>query len=223
MQLLNSVFALTLLAAGFLQVSALAPRSVLNGPCTGAGGAPGVCISKSSCSGGGGVSIVGACPGTPDDIRCCVKTACGSGGNCRWTSQCSGTTATGLCPGPANFKCCEAKGSGGTLPGLNSVQTGHARTIISRAKANFASSLQKRACEVAIATAMQESSIRVLANPSVPASYNYPHDGSGSDHDSVGIFQQRASWGTVKDRMNPVCILHSPFGLIANECAVHKR
>jgi len=28
----------------------------------------------------------------------------------------------------------------------------------------------------------------------VPASLNYPHDGTGSDHDSIGIFQQRASY-----------------------------
>jgi len=28
----------------------------------------------------------------------------------------------------------------------------------------------------------------------VPASLNYPHDGTGSDHDSIGIFQQRVSY-----------------------------
>jgi hypothetical protein len=65
--------------------------------------------------------------------------------------------------------------------------------------------MPKRACLVAIATAMQESTIRILANTKVPESYNYPHDGEGSDHDSVGIFQQRPGWGTVKDRMDAVC------------------
>ncbi len=35
-----------------------------------------------------------------------TKTSCGSGGNCRWTDQCSGTTKSGLCPGPDGFKCC---------------------------------------------------------------------------------------------------------------------
>jgi len=63
--------------------------------------------------------------------------------------------------------------------------------------------LPKRACIVAIATAQQESGIRVLANTGIPASYNYPHDGEGHDHDSVGIFQQRPGWGTVQDRMDP--------------------
>ncbi|WP_067783810.1 peptidoglycan DD-metalloendopeptidase family protein [Actinomyces vulturis] len=33
-------------------------------------------------------------------------------------------------------------------------------------------------------------------------SMDYPHDGVGSDWDSVGIFQQRNSWGSVEDRMD---------------------
>lgn len=203
MQLLNSVFLISLLSTGL--VSALAPRSSVDGPCTGAGGAPGVCISTSSCSSGGGSYISNACPGTADNIKCCVKSSCGSGGSCKWTSQCSGTTQSGLCPGPANFKCCTAGGSsGGTLPGLTSVQTRNARAIIARAKADFGSSQQKRACYIAITTAFQESGIRILANSNYPDSLNYPHDGTGSDHDSVGIFQQRASWGSTKDRMNAV-------------------
>lgn len=208
MQLLNVLF-YSLISTPV--VTALSPRAAVDGPCTGAGGAPGVCISTSSCTSGGGSYISNACPGTANDIKCCVKTSCASGGNCRWTSQCSGTTQSGLCPGPSNFKCCTGSSSGGgNLPGLNSVQTGHARTIIARAKADFASSQQKRACYVAITTAFQESSIRILANSKVPASLNYPHDGVGSDHDSVGIFQQRPSWGSIKERMEAVGY-HHPF------------
>jgi len=63
-----------------------------------------------------------------------------------------------------------------------------------------------KACQVAVVTAKQESNILVLANKGIPESYNYPHDGEGKDHDSVGIFQQRAGWGTVKDRMDPVSL-----------------
>ena len=37
-----------------------------------------------------------------------------------------------------------------------------------------------------------QSSLRILANSKVPASLKYAHDGIGSDHDSIGIFQQRA-------------------------------
>lgn len=33
----------------------------------------------------------------------------------------------------------------------------------------------------------------MLSNNAVPASLKYHHDGIGSDHDSIGIFQQRAS------------------------------
>lgn len=95
-------------------VDALAERSVVNGACTGSGGALGVCISTSSCTSGGGKYISNACPGTPDNIKCCTKTSCGSGGNCRFTSSCSGHTLTGLCPGPDNFKCCvPGSGTGG--------------------------------------------------------------------------------------------------------------
>lgn len=57
--------------------------------------------------------------------------------------------------------------------------------------------------EIALATAMQESGLRSLANRAVPDSMSIPHDGVGSDHDSVGPFQQRQSWGRTADLMNP--------------------
>ena len=96
----------------------LVERAEINGPCTGSGGAPGVCIPTADCSSGGGSYISNACPGTPDDVKCCTKTSCGSGGNCRWTSQCSTSTVSGLCPGPDDFKCCvpDSQGSGGYPP-----------------------------------------------------------------------------------------------------------
>jgi hypothetical protein len=54
-------------------------------------------------------------------------------------------------------------------------------------------------------TGMQESSLRNLANPTVPASLNRPNDGSGDNFDSLGVFQQRPSqgWGTVTQLMKP--------------------
>src|SRR2546423_11348243 len=91
----------------------LGPASV-NDPCTGSGGAPGVCISTSACTNGGGTFISNACPGTPADIKCCSKTACGTDerGNCRFVSSCaSGITESGQCPGPSTFKCCMPPGS----------------------------------------------------------------------------------------------------------------
>lgn len=93
------------------QASVSFPRSVKNGECIGAKGAPGVCVATTSCTSAGGTYISNACPGTPENIKCCVKTSCGSGGqngDCRWTSQCGAgrTTISNQCPGPANFKCC---------------------------------------------------------------------------------------------------------------------
>ena len=56
---------------------------------------------------------------------------------------------------------------------------------------------------IALATAMQESALRNLANSTVPESLALPHEGVGRDHDSVGLFQQRPGWGTVAQRMTP--------------------
>jgi len=65
--------------------------------------------------------------------------------------------------------------------------------------------LQPQAAAAAIMTGRQESALLVLANPAVPGSGDYPHQGSGSDHDSVGLFQQRPSqgWGSVGQLMDP--------------------
>ncbi|MEV5765174.1 hypothetical protein AB0L34_11465 [Micromonospora sp. NPDC052213] len=65
--------------------------------------------------------------------------------------------------------------------------------------------MPRRALVVAVATAMQESNLYNLASDVLPESRQYPHQGSGSDHDSVGLFQQRPSsgWGTVRELMRP--------------------
>lgn len=65
--------------------------------------------------------------------------------------------------------------------------------------------LGDQAAVIGLITAYQESRYYNYANTSVPESLEYDHDKTGSDHDSVGIFQQRpsAGWGTVKDLMNP--------------------
>lgn len=95
------------------QAPELVKRATINGPCTGAGGAPGVCIPTTDCAAKSGTSILNACPGLADNVRCCTKTSCGTGGNCRFASSCKTNTLTGLCPGPADFKCCVPGGSSG--------------------------------------------------------------------------------------------------------------
>ena len=86
--------------------------------------------------------------------------------------------------------------------GLDESQMEHAATIV---RVGQKMGLPPRAYVVALATALQESYLRNLANPAYPESYHYPHDGSGYDHDSVGLFQQRPSmgWGTVAQIMDP--------------------
>ncbi|RYP02140.1 hypothetical protein DL764_005935 [Monosporascus ibericus] len=100
--------------------------AAVNEPCIGRNGAAGVCVSTSACSSAGGTSITGACPWDPVDIRCCTKPSCsnGSNGNCRWTSDCAGSTVVNQCPGPAAFRCCSstARGFGGyDAPGIPGV------------------------------------------------------------------------------------------------------
>lgn len=81
--------------------------------------------------------------------------------------------------------------------GMNAEQMAHASTIVETGQEM---DLPRRAYVVAIATALQESQLRVLANVNVPDSFDYqPRDGYGRDHDSVGIFQQRASLYAIND------------------------
>ena len=55
---------------------------------------------------------------------------------------------------------------------------------------------------VAVTTAITESGLHVLGNPSV-ATWGLPTEGVGVNLDSVGLFQQRASWGSVAARLDP--------------------
>ncbi|KAE9377382.1 hypothetical protein N431DRAFT_453730 [Stipitochalara longipes BDJ] len=77
------------------------------------------------------------------------------------------------------------------FPGLDALQTTRANQIIGEVKKE---GLGQQGCKAAITTGLTESSLRILANKAVPASLNYAHDGIGSDHDSIGIFQQRAEY-----------------------------
>lgn len=66
--------------------------------------------------------------------------------------------------------------------------------------------------KVALMTALQESKLRMLANSTVPASLDYPHEGVGSDHDSVNMFQQRPHWGKLADLMDANYSIRAFFG-----------
>lgn len=67
---------------------------------------------------------------------------------------------------------------------------------------------------VALMVGLQESTLRNLANSTVPASLDLPHDGVGGDHDSVGLTQARpsAGWGSVDELMTPTFAWRAFFG-----------
>lgn len=74
------------------------------------------------------------------------------------------------------------------LDGLTADQVSNAQTIVSEAQQNFPASQARQAAIVAIATALQESGLKNLTY---------------GDRDSLGLFQQRASWGTAAQRETP--------------------
>jgi len=76
----------------------------------------------------------------------------------------------------------------------------NAKKIVDTAKSM---GLDQRAQTIAMATAMQESNLHNLASTVIPESHEYTDEGEGSDHDSVGLFQQRQNWGDTKDLMTP--------------------
>lgn len=88
------------------------------------------------------------------------------------------------------------------VAGLDRVQMNNATRIVETARSM---GLGRDAQIIAVATAMQESTLYNRASTVLPESYTYPHEGDGSDYDSVGLFQQRTStgWGAVKDLMKP--------------------
>ena len=86
------------------------------------------------------------------------------------------------------------------VAGLDDTQMDNAKKIVDTAKAM---GLNERAQIIALSTAMQESNLHNLASTKLPESYNYTDEGEGSDHDSVGLFQQRQNWGKTKDLMTP--------------------
>lgn len=100
----------------------------------------------------------------------------------------------------------------GPVSGLNQVQARNARLIVAGAEQTAArggadASAQSAAELVALVAAATESTLHNDANPAVPLSEQVPNDGdppSGGNLDSVGLFQERSSWGPLTARMNPL-------------------
>ena len=86
---------------------------------------------------------------------------------------------------------------------LNRQQLTHAATIIEIGSG--IDGVGRDGIQIALMAALTESSLRMLSNTSAyPESADYPNDGNGSDHDSLGLFQMRpqSGWGTVADLMD---------------------
>lgn len=86
----------------------------------------------------------------------------------------------------------------GAVTGLDTSQSANARIVTAIAERDSG----PQGAVVAVMTALTESGMRVLGNPTVAGSGGSVQ-GMGADHDSVGLFQQRASWGTVAVRLDP--------------------
>lgn len=96
-----------------------------------------------------------------------------------------------------------AKTTSGETYNLNKTQLTHARDII--VAAAKVDNVDKKVILITLITALVESVLYMYANTAVyPESAGIPHDRDHSDADSVGLFQQRPSfgWGTVSECMN---------------------
>lgn len=85
--------------------------------------------------------------------------------------------------------------------GLTDEQLQNAQVIIAQAKSQFGDNATgQQAATIGIMAALQESGLRNL---------NY------GDRDSLGLFQQRASWGSVDNRENPTWAAQQFFNHLA--------
>jgi cell wall-associated NlpC family hydrolase len=88
----------------------------------------------------------------------------------------------------------------GPIAGIQDAAAANGRVVAAVAVARGGD----QAAVIALITGLAESGLRVLANPNDPAGNAYPSQGVGSDHASLGIFQQQPWWGTAPARMEPV-------------------
>ncbi|WP_280371175.1 hypothetical protein [Nocardia wallacei] len=78
--------------------------------------------------------------------------------------------------------------------------------------------LGEAAATIGNAVGLVETDLQMFANSGVPESMSFPHDKVGTDHDSLGLFQQRATWGSVADRMSSTAsagLFYNALGKIA--------
>lgn len=120
-----------------------------------------------------------------------------------------GGAPVGCLPGGGTLS---ATYNGPGVAGLSQLQMSRAAAIIGEGRQM---GIPDRGIIVALATASQESHFQVYANDGkggdlkpdqagIAASLNIPHDAVGTDHGSLGVFQQQWPWwGTMQELMDP--------------------
>jgi cell wall-associated NlpC family hydrolase len=104
--------------------------------------------------------------------------------------------ATSSATAAAGSELCITRGG---LAGLSSIAAANARTVAAVAEQRLGTA----GAVIAVMVGYTESGLRVLGNPNVAGGTTSPQ-GTGTNLDSLGIFQQRGSWGTAAQRMDPV-------------------
>ena len=112
-------------------------------------------------------------------------------------SQACTTTAATTVTGDSSVT--EIASASGEKIEITPIRAGYVAAIIEQGKRQGANDT---AIIIALMTVLQESRLNMYANSNNPESLSLPHDTVGSDHDSVGLFQQRDSWGSTADRMD---------------------
>lgn len=97
----------------------------------------------------------------------------------------------------------------GSIAGLSDVAAENARTVAAVASARDGDA----GALIVLMVGLTESGLRQLGNPNDATAAGLVDQGIGFDHDSIGIFQQRPSWGTAQQRMDPV----SSSGLLLDQ------
>lgn len=156
-----------------------------------------------------GAGIVLLAPGAAVvGVATLISPAVAGSGTCLWDDRGAGSlTVDGPVPNTLS-----ATNTNGQTVTLTHLQLTRAATIIATGNSQ---NIPARGQLIALMTALTESSFQVLSNTGAyPGSADIPNDGNGSDHDSIGLFQQRsaAGWGTVENLMDPVWSSRAFYG-----------
>ncbi|WP_104092357.1 C40 family peptidase [Arthrobacter sp. GMC3] len=143
-------------------------------------------------------------------VLCCDMAFCGSIALMAFGAQSSTVACTTVAAGgTGQAVTITVPDSAPATLSQSQVTVAQAYIVVGRAR-----SVPDNGIVIALMMALQESKMQMLANSTVPESLQYPHDGVGSDHDSVGSAQQRpsAGWGSIAELMQPAYNAEAFYG-----------